>query len=232
MRILIGDRNQGLDNYIRALSHFPEVKLYFLNEDRSPEGLPDCDALLLPGGDDIDPALFGQPFCGTRDVDRKLDDVQLFLARDFAARKKPVLGICRGAQVLNVAFGGDLIQDLPEPQNAHHTWYHDETGKTCGHRHETAILPGTFLAALYGTKVVTNSYHHQAIGRLAAGFSVLQTSDDGVIEFAVHDTLPLYAVQWHPEKAAFETAEDGMADGGRLFSFFLDQVRSRMEKTN
>ncbi len=166
MRILIGDRNRRLDNYIRAFSHFPEVKLYFLNEDRSPEGLPDCDALLLPGGDDIDPALFGQPFCGTRDVDRKLDDVQLF------------------------------------------------------------------LAALYGTKVVTNSYHHQAIGRLAAGFSVLQTSDDGVIEFAVHDTLPLYAVQWHPEKAAFETAEDGMADGGRLFSFFLDQVRSRMEKAN
>ncbi len=225
MRILIGDRNKGLDNYIAALSHFPEAELIFLREDRKAEGLPECDALLLPGGDDIDPALFG---------------AQIALTQHYAEEKKPILGICRGAQVINVAFGGDLIQDLPEPQNSHHTWYHDENGKTMGHHHLTAIRPGTFLEELYGSRIVTNSYHHQAIGRLAAGFSVLQESDDGVIEFAAHDSLPICAVQWHPEKEAFETAKKGeldsvgnankvgIADGGVLFTWFLEKIRVSM----
>ena len=246
MRILIGDRNKGLDNYIAALSHFPEAELIFLREDRKAEGLPECDALLLPGGDDIDPALFGQAWNGTRDVDRALDDAQIALTQHYAEEKKPILGICRGAQVINVAFGGDLIQDLPEPQNSHHTWYHDENGKTMGHHHLTAIRPGTFLEELYGSRIVTNSYHHQAIGRLAAGFSVLQESDDGVIEFAAHDSLPICAVQWHPEKEAFETAKKGeldsvgndngvgnanfvgIADGGVLFTWFLEKIRVSM----
>lgn len=230
MKILIAEKPSEVPNYIEAFRHIGDASLFFMEMlPKDPVDIRGFDALLLPGGDDIDPALFGQEWNGTRDVNRALDDVQIALTQDFAKAGKPVLGICRGCQVINVALGGDLIQDLPEPMNSRHTWYHDENGKTAGHVHGTRIQPGTFLADLYGTSCVTNSYHHQALGKVAPDLAVIQESDDDVIEFAVHKTLPIYAVQWHPEKTAFGKDPSEAVDGGKLFLYFADVVRKNMQ---
>ena len=159
---------------------------------------------------------------GSRDIDHELDVTQLTLCRRFAEEGKPILGICKGAQVINVCFGGDIIQDLPDGKREHHS-YHQGLGT--GEYHETDIVPGSFLAKLYGEHVVTNSYHHQAIGKVGEGLEVLQKSDDGVIEFMAHRSLPIYAVQWHPEKNCWDTAKEGVADGEPLFTYFAEQIR-------
>ena len=75
--------------------------------------------------------------------------------------------------------------------------------------------------------MVTNSYHHQAVGKVGEGLQVLQRSDDGVIEFMAHKTLPIYASQWHPEKNCWETAKEGVADGAPLFAYFAEQIRKK-----
>ena len=228
MKILISETEKEVSNYIKALSHFDDIQITCTNE--LPDHPEEFDALLIPGGGDIDPSLFGQEWNGTRDVDIRLDRVQITLCIAFGNMHKPILGICRGCQVINVAFGGDLIQDLPEPQNSRHTWHSSESGVTTGEDHLTHIKEGTFLADLYGTEVVTNSYHHQACGRIAKGFDVLQTSDDGVVEFIAHRALPIWGVQWHPEKACFETAREGIADGAKLFEYYVNAAKAKAEE--
>lgn len=217
MRILIA--NLDTPNYVKAMSHFDAE---CINTREIPEDISGYDALILPGGDDIDPVFFHQEMNGTREVDHDLDVTQLTLCREFAKAGKPILGICKGAQIINVCFGGDLIQDLPDGIREHHTYH---SGLGTGEYHETKIVPGTFLADLYGEHVVTNSYHHQAIGKVGEDLAVLQRSDDGVIEFLAHKTLPIYASQWHPEKNCWETAEEGVADGAPLFAYFAEQIR-------
>ena len=131
------------------------------------------------------------------------------------AQKKPVLGICRGAQMINVALGGSLHQDIP----AHRSDDYDQ------HAHEVRLEPGSGLAKLYGEtgprRVV--SIHHQAINRLAPGLRVEARADDGVIE-AVRGTGATYicAVQWHPE---FHGDRDGFLDGALLLDEFLEATR-------
>lgn len=217
MKVLIA--NLDTPNYIKAMSHFGAE---CVNTREIPESIEEYDALILPGGDDIDPVFFHQEMNGSRDIDHELDVTQLTLCRRFAEEGKPILGICKGAQVINVCFGGDIIQDLPDGKREHHS-YHQGLGT--GEYHETDIVPGSFLAKLYGEHVVTNSYHHQAIGKVGEGLEVLQKSDDGVIEFMAHESLPIYAVQWHPEKNCWDTAKEGVADGEPLFTYFAEKIR-------
>ena len=219
MRILIA--NLDTPNYVKAMSHFDAE---CINTREVPADISGYDALILPGGDDIDPVFFHQEMNGTREVDHDLDVTQLTLCREFAEAGKPILGICKGAQIINVCFGGDLIQDMPDGKREHHTYH---SGLGTGEYHETDIEPESFLAKLYGEHVVTNSYHHQAIGKVGEGLQVLQKSDDGVIEFLAHKTLPIYASQWHPEKNCWETAKEGVADGAPLFAYFAEQIRKR-----
>lgn len=218
MKVLIA--NLDTPNYIKAMSHFGAE---CVSTREIPESIEEYDALILPGGDDIDPVFFHQEMNGSRDIDHELDVTQLTLCRRFAEEGKPILGICKGAQVINVCFGGDIIQDLPDGKREHHS-YHQGLGT--GEYHETDIVPGSFLAKLYGEHVVTNSYHHQAIGKVGEGLEVLQKSDDGVIEFMAHRSLPIYAVQWHPEKNCWDTAKEGVADGEPLFTYFAEKIRN------
>ena len=216
MRILIADNDTP--NYVKAMTHFGAE---CVNTREVPESIEEYDALILPGGDDIDPAFFHQEIDGSREIDHDLDVIQLTLCRKFADAGKPILGICKGAQVINVCFGGDIIQDLPDGVRERHTYH---SGEGTGEFHKTFITHGTFLAGLYGEEVVTNSYHHQAIGKVADGFKVIQKSDDGVIEFIVHESLPIYGSQWHPEKNCLDTAIEGVADGTPLFEYFVKKV--------
>lgn len=162
------------------------------------------DGLLLSGGSDMDASLFGQaqhPRAGQPDLARDHEELDLLAA--FCACAKPVFGICRGMQVLNVYFGGDLIQHLDD---------HDGTP------HTISAVPGSRVHDLCGASFTANSFHHQAVDRLGDGLHVTARAADGTIEAIEHETLPVYGVQWHPERMVGGLVMDTDADHTALFS--------------
>jgi putative glutamine amidotransferase len=174
------------------------------------------DGLVLQGGADISPLAYGEaPLQPEWAGDPLRDRYEIELVRAFSAARKPVLGICRGAQLINVALGGSLHQDIP----AHRSDDYDS------HAHDVRLEPDSGLARLYGEtgprRVV--SIHHQAIKRLAPSLVIEARAEDGVIE-AVRGTGSGYlcAVQWHPE---FHGGRAGFLDGGPLLDEFLAAAR-------
>ena len=178
----------------------------------SPEGF---DGLVLPGGGDISPAFYHAENKGSRNIDALLDSVQFSLLQAFVSAGKPVLGICKGIQLINVAFGGTLIQDLSAESLAIHAWA--ETDKI----HISKAAPGTFPAQLYGSAPRVNSAHHQAVGTVGDGLRIAQYGPDFVVEALYHERLPIIGVQWHPERMCFSYAREDMADGSHLLSYYL-----------
>lgn len=156
----------------------------------------DCDALLLPGGGDLEPWRYGQENHGSRNLDPVRDQKELDQLDLFSYLGKPVLGICRGIQVINVFFGGTLIQDLPG---------HNAVNGT--DRYHRVWNAESLLQKLYGETMIVNSAHHQAIDCLGAGLKPVQWSVDGTIEAVRHETLPIWAFQWHPERMEGTTGE-------------------------
>ena len=152
---------------------------------------------------------------GSRNIDALLDSVQFSLLQAFVSAGKPVLGICKGIQLINVAFGGTLIQDLSAESLAIHAWA--ETDKI----HISKAAPGTFPAQLYGSAPRVNSAHHQAVGTVGDGLRIAQYGPDFVVEALYHERLPIIGVQWHPERMCFSYAREDMADGSHLLSYFL-----------
>ena len=184
-----------------------------------PPGLS-YDGLVLVGGDDMDPALFGRENTHSKGIDRARDEAELALLDAFYAAGKPVLAICRGFQVVNVWLGGDLVQDLPPALAPFH-------GGGEGDRvHPVRAVEGSLLHRLYGPVFSVNSVHHQALGRLGRGLSVTARSEGGVVEAVEHETLPLIAVQFHPERMTGAKARPDTVDGGAVFRAFLNMVRN------
>jgi putative glutamine amidotransferase len=164
------------------------------------------DALILSGGGDVDPALYGEPVNGSRGIDRERDEIELALIRWALQEAKPLFAICRGIQVLNVALGGSLYQDLAAdmPGALRHDYF-DSQGFARDHlAHEVDLTPGCRLARLLGVgHVPVNSLHHQGLKTLAADLVAVGHAPDGLVE-AVEITGHPFAigVQWHPEALA------------------------------
>jgi putative glutamine amidotransferase len=163
------------------------------------------DGLLLPGGEDIDPARYGEPQhdgCGAITPER--DEMELALAEWAVNEGKPLLAICRGIQVLNVALGGSLYQDIQAqaPGAINHTWYPDYPRDRLSHQVE--ITPQTELAGIVGaSSLPVNSLHHQAIKDLAPGLTATAWAPDQIVEAVEVDGHPfVLGVQWHPEELA------------------------------
>lgn len=173
------------------------------------------DGLVLPGGGDIAPCLFGAENKGSRNIDEPLDRIQLRLLDVFLRAGKPVLGICKGLQILNIYFGGSLIQDLPAASRQIHEYQNGDQ------IHPTRASRGTFPERLYGGAPVTNSAHHQGVGSVGEGLLVAQYSHDFVVEAMYHRSLPVLGVQWHPERMCFAHADIRMEDGSLLLRYFL-----------
>ena len=154
------------------------------------------DGLILTGGADLDPACYGETQKSeTVKCNKCRDELELALYRAFAKRRKPILGICRGIQVINVAEGGTLWQDLCTQQD----WYcHQKNQDPQIHRLKSQ--KGSIIHQLFGEVFYTNTHHHQAIRNLAEGFRLTAQADDGVIEAIEHQARPILGVQWHPER--------------------------------
>ncbi|MCD8380189.1 MAG: gamma-glutamyl-gamma-aminobutyrate hydrolase family protein [Lachnospiraceae bacterium] len=183
----------------------------------------DFAGLILPGGSDLDPAFYGQENHDCRNIRRWLDFAQLNALDAFVKCQKPVLGICKGAQVINVYFGGTLIQDLPD-HNHHQAFYINHERKDA--HHPARILPGTPLADIFGNdEIIINSAHHQAVDLVAEGLKVCAYSDDGVVEGLCHQNLPVLALQWHPERMAYDHYVEGWSDGSLIFHHFKEQLK-------
>jgi len=176
-----------------------------------------CHGLLLPGGGDLDPALFGQENQGSRGVDPDLDRAELGLVAQFSGR--PILGICRGLQVLNVAFGGTLVQDLPTA--AAHRW-EESTGDKA---HRVTAGEG-FLREIYGEEFFVNSAHHQGLDRLGEGLRTIAWSESGVPEAVDLPGCPLLGLQFHPERMSFALRRPDTLNGEGILTWFVELCRN------
>lgn len=165
------------------------------------------DGLLLPGGGtDVDPHLYGEnPLPQMGPVDQHRDAFEFSLLQEAVAQHKPVLGICRGLQVINVFFGGTLYQDLSSQMSCPLLEHQRPDQKWSG-VHDIQIAPDTRLYALLQQRQASvNSTHHQAVREVAPGFRISAQSPDGVVEGIESETLPILAVQFHPERLAIDT---------------------------
>ena len=182
-------------NYVRAVERAGGR----VCSDGTPEA---CTGLLLPGGGDMEPWRYGQTNTASRNLEPERDALELDLLERFTVLRKPVLGICRGMQSINVFFGGTLVQDIPG-----HTQI-DGVDRM----HPVRSAPGVFDAER------VNSAHHQAVDALGYGLRAEQWAADGVIEAFRHTRLPVWGVQWHPERLPGP-------DGERVFRAFLELCR-------
>ena len=190
--------------------------------------LPVIDGLLLSGGEDIAPSLYGQephPALGEVDMERDMFELALFaMARQ---RGIPVLGICRGFQLINVGLGGTLWQDLPSERPG--TVEHDVKGARDARSHDVRIEPGSAIARALGTtQLRVNSFHHQGVRELAPSLTASGWSNDGLIEaFEQVDDGWIVAAQWHPEEMHGDAAA---ADLG-LFRTLVAEAVQAQERT-
>ena len=212
LTVLIAGIPGNTTNYEHALSRCRircETSLH-------PENLSSYDKLLLPGGGDIHPSRFGQEDRGSAAADKALDEAQFSLLHAFLQAGKPVLGICRGMQIINVYLGGDLIQDLPTAPL--HRW----SGQDQAHQAQTE--PGSLLSAFCPPLCQVNSAHHQGCGRIGTGLTVTQWSPDGVPEAVEHENGRILGVQWHPERTHLLSHLPDMIDGGRIIRYFAESL--------
>lgn len=181
------------------------------------------DGVILSGGDDVHPAYYGeQPIPELGKVDSLRDVHDLLLFRLCTRMRLPLLGICRGHQVINVAMGGSLWQDIPS-QTGDTTVRHNQAEPSSVATHRISLLPGSEISQATGlTEMLTNTHHHQAVRRIAPGLRVTAWADDSIPE-AIESTegLPIWGVQFHPE--ALTVAGDDVAP--RIIARFLERLK-------
>ncbi len=212
-----------LDDYVESVKRAGGEPLVLDTADDPARSLDRVDALLLTGGLDVNPALYGETPHATTEVDAERDGFEIPLSRHAVARDLPVFAICRGVQILNVAAGGTLIQDIPSSVESGLSHSIDIPKDHAAHA--VRVTPGTRLAAALAPAAAletcpVNSRHHQAVGQVAPSFVVSAVSPDGVVEAIERpDSTFCVGVQWHPENF-WRTGE---FEG--LFAAFVDAAR-------
>ena len=180
------------------------------------------DGLILSGGHDINPYNYGQePSQKIGETFPERDTYEMILLEESKKRNIPILGICRGFQLINVAAGGTLYQDLSLiPGNIlKHNQVSNPTLKT----HKVEIKENSFISSIFGKETMVNSFHHQALDKVADDFRVVAKASDGVVEAIEHKTYKfLVAVQWHPEMLAVECEK-----ARELFVRFIEEAKNR-----
>ena len=214
-------------SYVSAIQNSGAVPLILpltLEEGECRQLAGTLDGFLFTGGPDVHPFLFGEDTmegCGDRSPLRDQTELTLFSA--VYQQKKPVLGVCRGTQLINIALGGDIYQDLGSQLPGRLPIAHRQPFHLSNPSHRVALETDSLLAQISGeTRIETNSAHHQAVRNTAAALSVCGRTADGVIEAVEQRDYPfLIGVQWHPEMLA-----DTYSHASRLFEAFVRACRS------
>jgi putative glutamine amidotransferase len=205
-RVTDNNRLYILQSYIDALKAVNADAYICSYGNDTDEAASIFDGLLVTGGGDVNPDLYHaarEP--ATHTEPDFVDYTDIALIKSFIKANKPIFGICRGIQIINVALGGTLIQDLNTCGKDIIENYHYqskqmpavETGRTA---HNAMFAPGSLLYSIFGSQYPVNSYHHQAVDQVADGLNVTCYSDDGIIEGFEDLARNLFAVQWHPER--------------------------------
>lgn len=214
----VGGIYKAQANYCHAILLAGGIPLIAANGD--PEDYA-ClaDGLLFTGSAcDITPSHFGQENRKSLNCNVELDNTELQLFKAFYEKGKPILGICRGLQLINVAMGGTLVQDIPDqiqPLTVHQKVYDKET-----EFHSVTAREGSLFHRLFGSSFLTNSYHHQAAKDCAPGMIATVVTEDGVIEAIEHESKPIIATQWHPERMIGQEQTE-LTDMMPLFRHFI-----------
>lgn len=210
------------ENYVDAVRRAGGRPALVLPGDDTPpeELLKPFDALLLVGGGDVEPARYGQePHATIYGLEPDRDDLEIELLREADRTGMPTLAICRGMQVMNVAFGGTLIQHLPE----HDAYLPHGTPSGRDHlAHDVKAAPGGRLAEAAGAEILTcSTHHHQGVDRLGEGLASTGWSEDGLVEAIERDGRWMLGVQWHPEDTASEDPKQQA-----LFDALVEEART------
>ena len=199
MKPVVGiTRCSRLDDYVESVKRAGGEPVVLEPTDDPQQSLDRIDALLLSGGLDVDPSLYGDAPHATTEIDSTRDRFEIPISREAVKRDMPVFAICRGVQVLNVAAGGTLVQDIPTSVTTDLSHSIDIPKDHIAHA--VKVTPGTRLAAALKPSTPVNSRHHQAVGRVAPSFVVSAVSEDGVVEAIERpESTFCVGVQWHPE---------------------------------
>lgn len=201
-RILLSFKGSG-ENYINAVNFSGGEAV------THPSDI-EYDGLILCGGGDISPHFYGEENTFSKNIDIHRDKCEFALLEKFIKEEKPILGICRGLQIINVFFGGTLCQDIPNHCD------------NCGNDliHNITATKNSFLYSLYGENFTVNSNHHQSVKVLGENLLVISNSEK-VIEGIVHSTLPIFAIQFHPERMCYKKSRSDTVDGKDIFKYFI-----------
>lgn len=214
------------DGYVDSIVRARGVPLLLTPTD-DPEDqrryLEQIDGLLIPGGEDTAPCFYGEePHPAVTSTDRRLDRFEIALVRLAREEGKPILGICRGHQLLNIAWGGTLYQDIPSQfpgaiSHYQHTATRDEPF------HRVTLEPESWLARMFEeTQLETNTFHHQGVKKLAPGFRCTARTADGLAEGLESSDGAVLGVQWHPESMSHVDPVQQ-----RLFDRFVERCAER-----
>ena len=219
--------------YVTAVEQ-PGATALLLNPAQDPESVPRlmelAHGLLLTGGEDVDPAHYGQePHPALGDLIPARDTLELAALREALRRGMPVLAICRGIQLLNVALGGTLYQDLPTQRPG--PVVHEQTAPVAHRWHAARVEPDSELRAIFGVgDLFINSFHHQGIDRLAPALRPAVLAEDGLVEGVEGREHPwLFGVQWHPERGEANAPADQRDPDRRLLWAFVDAAKQFAE---
>lgn len=225
------EKHQFYVDWLKANEDIEIVKLSA--EDRNLEGLNNCDGLVLSGGIDIHPRFYGNNTTNYTDApdvfNEARDEFEMAAFQLAQENNLPVLGICRGMQLINVIHKGSMLQDLGSKAKAVHIGNPDKS-------HDVKIKPGTVLSGILKNDTVQiNSAHHQAIDKLGAGLVINAVSADGVIEGIERkqaDGKPfLLAIQWHPERM-FRFGLENSAGSAAIRQRFIEEVKKSINENH
>lgn len=187
------------------------------NKDVIREQIKNIDGLILSGGQDINPLLYGEePHQKLGEILSERDTCDLELIRVAVELNKPILGICRGHQILNVAFGGSLYQDLTLMEGCYIK--HNQGNNPSMPTHTISIKEDSFLYPILGKEYITNSFHHLTVKEVGKGFEVVARAKDGVCEAMQMDNPFIISMQWHPEMLTEK--DENMS---KIFKFFINK---------